>query len=54
MNKNLITLCAEIALKIGPALYNQLADLLGPQIPTWDELARENAALQAEIDKEMK
>lgn len=48
-NLETIKFFAEIALKIGPALYNQLYDLFGPKIPTWEELAQDNAALAAMI-----
>ena len=54
MDARIFSLCIDIALKIGPALYNQLVDLLGPKIPSWDDLARENAALAAMIEDEEK
>lgn len=41
---------AGIAIKLGPELYKQMQALIGPSIPTWDELAAENAELQALID----
>ncbi len=52
MNPQLIALCLEIALRLGPAFYRQLSDLLGPSIPAWDDLAVDNAELQAMIDAE--
>lgn len=52
MNIELIKVCAEIALRVGPALYNQLADLLGSSIPTWDDLAKDNDQLASWIAEE--
>ena len=49
MNPALITVCFQIASKVGPALYSQLADLLGAQVPSWADLAREHAELDAMI-----
>lgn len=42
-----------VAMKLGMELYNQLCDLVGPTIPAWDELAKENAdfALWIEAEK---
>jgi len=33
MNPALIAVCFQIASKVGPALYSQMADLLGAQVP---------------------
>ncbi len=52
MTPQLIAVCLEIALKVGPAVYRQLSDLLGASIPTWDDLAVDNAELQAMVDAE--
>ena len=52
MSPELIEICVQIALKIGPVLYDQLADLLGGSIPTYTDLAVDNAELQAMIDAE--
>jgi hypothetical protein len=40
-------------MKLGMELYKQMADLLGPTIPSWDELAKENEdfALWIEAEK---
>ena len=43
---------ALVAVKIGFAAYNQIKELLGPKIPTWDELAIENAEVAAMIEAE--
>ena len=45
-----IAFWAMVAMKLGKEIYLQMMDLLGPSIPTWDELATENAELQAMID----
>ena len=45
-----IVFFAQVAIKLGPELYKQLSALIGPSIPTWDELAAENADLQALIN----
>lgn len=52
MTPELIAVCLAVALKVGPSIYRQLSDLLGASIPTWDELAVDNAELQAMIDAE--
>lgn len=41
---------AQVAIKLGPEMYKQLSALIGPSIPTWDELVAENAELQALIN----
>lgn len=42
----------NFAIKYGPVAYDQLLDLFGDSIPTYEELAAENAELQAKIDAE--
>ena len=42
----------QIIIKYGPAAYLQLVDLFGDSIPTYEELAAENAELQALINAE--
>ena len=41
-----------VAMKLGMELYKQMSDLLGPTIPTWDELATENADFAVWIEAE--
>ena len=41
-----------VAMKLGMELYKQLTDLIGPTIPAWDELAKENADFAAWIEAE--
>jgi hypothetical protein len=43
---------AAVAVKVGIEVYNQIKALLGPKIPTWDELAAENADVAAMIEAE--
>jgi len=40
----------QFIIKYGPAAYEQLVDLFGDSIPTYGELAAENAELQALIE----
>jgi hypothetical protein len=49
MNPALITICFQIASKVGPALHSQLADLLGDQVPSWADLAKDHAELDTMI-----
>ncbi len=42
----------SFAIKYGPDAYAQLKDLFGDSIPTYEELGKENAELQAQIDAE--
>jgi hypothetical protein len=42
----------QFIIKYGPAAYEQLVDLFGDSIPSYEELAAENAELQALIDAE--
>lgn len=52
MDPAMIIFWGTIALKLGPELYKQMTALIGPSIPTWEELAKDNDELQALIDAE--
>ncbi len=41
-----------VAMKLGFELYKQISSLIGPSIPTWEELERENADFAAWIEAE--
>jgi hypothetical protein len=41
-----------IAIKLGKELYDQLQELIGDKVPTWDECAANNAELATMIEAE--
>ncbi len=41
-----------VAMKLGKIAYEQLAELIGPKVPSWDEVAANNAELAAMIEEE--
>lgn len=42
----------QFIIKYGPAAYEQLVDLFGDSIPSYEELAKDNAELQVLLDAE--
>ncbi len=41
-----------VAMKLGMELYNQLVELIGPSIPTCEELEKQNTDFAAWIEAE--